>query len=56
MMTKLLENDKIEKNIDDLYYYEKDNQINYIIGKDTENFSYYFAKFLKILGDNGYFE
>ena len=56
MMTKLLEEDKIESNIDDFYYYEKDNKINYIIGKNDDSFSFYFAKLLKLMADNGYFE
>ena len=56
IMTELLEKDNIEKNIDDLYLFEKDNKTNYIIGKDTEIFSYYFAKLLKLMADNGYFE
>ena len=57
MMTELLKNDEAEKIIiEDLYFYEKDNQINYIIGKDPENFSYYYAKLLKLIADKGYFE
>ena len=56
LMTELLENDRNEKNIEDYYLYEKDGKINYIIGKDTDNFSYYFAKLLKKMADNGFFE
>ena len=56
LMTELLENDKNERNIEDFYLYEKDGKINYIIGKDIDNFSYYFAKLLKKMGDNGFFE
>ena len=56
IMTEFLENDKNEKEIDELYLYEKDGQKNYIIGKGKDNFSYYFAKLLKIMADNGNFE
>jgi hypothetical protein len=51
-----IENDKCNKNDDDLFYYEKDGKKNKIIGKDNENFSYYFAKLLKTMDDNGYFD
>ena len=56
IMTEYLENDKSSKSIDELYFYEKDGHKNYIIGKDNEKFSYYFAKLLKIMADNGNFE
>ena len=56
MMTELLENDKVIKKIDDEYFYEKENKINYIVGKDSDDFSYYFSKLLKLIADNGYFE
>ena len=56
MMTKLLKEESNESNNDDFYFFEKDNKINYIIGKNDENFSFYFAKLLKLMADNGCFE
>ena len=57
IMTDLLKNDKDdENNIEDLYLFEKDGKKNYIIGKDPDNFYYYFAILLKRMADDGYFE
>ena len=52
----ILENDQ---NIEDFYQYENGNEekkINYIIGKFPKNYSFYFAKLLKSMADNGHFE
>ena len=56
IMTDFLENDNNEKKIEDMYVYEKDGQKNYIIGKEDDNFCYYFAQLLKKLADDGEFE
>ena len=56
IMTEFLENDKNEKKIEDMYFYEKEGQKNYIIGKEDDNFCYYFAQLLKKLADDGEFE
>ena len=52
----LFENESADKNFDDLFYYEKDGKKNYIIGKKNQLFSYNFAKLLKKMADNGFFE
>ena len=53
----IFENDQ---NIEDFYNYEirgiEENKINYIIGKFPKNYSFYFAKLLKAMADNGHFE
>ena len=56
LINDLLENDQSTKNIDELYLYEKDGKKNFILGKDKENFCYYFALILKRMADDGYFE
>ena len=56
LINELLEKDNNEAYIDEFYLYEKDGKKNNIIGKDKENFSYYFAILLKKIDDDGFFE
>ena len=54
-MQEIFENDK---NIEYFYKYEGENKEskNYVLGKYDKNFSFYFAKLLKAMGDNKHFE
>ena len=56
LINELLENDQNAINIDEFYLYEKGGNKNYILGKNEEKFSYYFALILKRMADDGYFE
>ena len=54
-MQEIFENDK---NIEYFYKYEGENKEskNYVLGKYDKNFSFYFARLLKAMGDNKHFE
>ena len=41
---------------DDLYFYEKDGKKNYILGKNNDEFKYYFASLLKMMDNSGCYE
>ena len=56
LLTEILENDKNMESTEEFYFYEKDGNKNYIIGKDVKDFSYYYAILLKKMADEGHFE
>ena len=57
LMTEILtsENENID-NEDNLYLYEKDGKKNYILGKKTNKFYYYYARLLKLMEQNNYYD
>ena len=55
-MTELLCYEKEDSNDDEFYFYEKEGKKNYILGKNNDEFKYYFATLLKMLEASGYYD
>ena len=55
-ITELLCYEKDDNNEDELYYYEKDGKKNYILGKNNDEFKYYYARLLKLMEEDKLFE
>ena len=55
-MTEMLIYEQEDSDEDDKYFYEKNGEKNYILAKNNEEYSYYFAKLLKMMEGLGHFE
>jgi len=55
-MTEMLIYEQEDSDEDDKYFYEKNGEKNYILAKNNKEYSYYFAKLLKMMEGLGHFE
>ena len=55
-MNEMLCYEKEDSDEDEKYFYEKDGKKNYILGKKNDEYSYYYAKLLKMIEEAGYYE
>ena len=55
-LTEMLCYEKDGSDEDEKYFYEKDGKKNYILGKNNDEYNYYFARLLKMMEEAGYYE